>query len=60
MAQIGIGDVAAPKRTGVAIDAFEIRDGVPGGYQFSVIGDPQGELLSLLGRIKEKTRRSLS
>ena len=46
--------------TGVAIDAFEIRDGVPGGYQFSVIGDPQDELLSLLGRLIQKMRRSLS
>lgn len=46
--------------TGVAIEAFELRDAVPGGYQFSVIGDPQGEPLSLLGRLIEKMRRSLA
>lgn len=46
--------------TGVALDAFELRDGHPDGYQFQIIGDPQGDLLVLLGRLIEKMRRGLS
>lgn len=45
---------------GVALDAFELRDGHPAGYQFQIIGDPQGDLLVLLGRLIEKIRRALS
>jgi len=45
---------------GVAVDALEIRDGQPGGYQFQVIGDPEGDLLTLLARLIEKIRRALS
>jgi hypothetical protein len=46
--------------TGVAVDAFEVRDGHPAGYQFQIIGDRQGDLLALLGRLIEKMRRGLS
>jgi len=46
--------------TGVALDAFELRDGHPAGYQFQIIGDPQEDLLGLLGRLIEKMRRGLS
>ena len=46
--------------TGVALDAFELRDGHPAGYQFQIIGDPQEDLLVLLGRLIEKMRRGLS
>ena len=28
---------------GVALDAFELRDGCPAGYRFQVIGEPQGD-----------------
>ena len=45
---------------GVALDAFELRDGHPGGYQFQIIGDPQEYLLVLLGRLIEKIRRALT
>lgn len=45
---------------GVAIDAFELRDGDPAGYQFQIIGDPEGDLLALLGRLVEKIRRALA
>ena len=45
---------------GVALDAFEIRGGHPGGYQFQIIGDPEEDLLILLGRLIEKIRRGLS
>ena len=30
---------------GVALDAFELRDGHPAGYQFKLIGDPEDDLL---------------
>ena len=46
--------------TGVALDAFELRDGHPAGYQFQIIGEPQEDLLVLLGRLIEKMRRGLS
>jgi len=45
---------------GVALDAFELRDGSPAGYQFQIIGDPEEELLALLGRLIDKMRRALS
>ena len=46
--------------TGVVLDAFELRDGEPAGYQFEVIGKPEDDLLTLLGRLIEKIRRALS
>jgi len=46
--------------TGVALDAFELCDGHPSGYNFQIIGDPEEELLVLLGRLIEKMRRALS
>ncbi len=45
---------------GVAIDAFELVDNHPAGYQFEIIGDPEGDLLELLSRLIEKIRRGLS
>lgn len=46
--------------TGVAIDAFELRNGDPAGYFFQIIGEPEVDLLVLLGRLVEKMRRALS
>jgi hypothetical protein len=46
--------------TGVALDAFELCDGHPAGYDFQIIGDPEEDLLVLLGRLIEKMRRALS
>lgn len=46
--------------TGVALDAFELRNGDPAGYQFQMIADPEEDLLVLLGRLIEKIRRALS
>ena len=42
------------------LDAFELTEGVPGGYQFQIIGAPEDEPLSLLGRLIERMRRSLA
>ena len=46
--------------TGVALNAFELRDGHPAGYRFQVIGAPEEDLLALLGRLIDKIRRALS
>jgi hypothetical protein len=46
--------------TGVALNAFELCDGHPSGYHFQIIGDPEEDLLVLLGRLIEKMRRALS
>jgi len=46
--------------SGVALDAFELREGNPAGYQFQSIGDPDDGLFALLGRLIEKMRRTLS
>jgi hypothetical protein len=45
---------------GVAIDAFELRNGLPSGYQFQIIGNPEDDLLGLLGQLVQKMRRGLS
>lgn len=45
---------------GVAIDAFELREGYPFGYQFQIISDPEDDLMVLLGQMIEKIRRALS
>jgi len=44
----------------VALDAFELKGGEPAGYKFQILGDPEGDVLSLLGRLVERIRRSLS
>jgi hypothetical protein len=45
---------------GVAMDAFEVRDGHPAGYQFQMIGEPEDDPLTLLARLIEKIRRAIS
>jgi hypothetical protein len=45
---------------GVAIDAFELRDGNPAGYEFQVIGEPDDDPLELLGKLIGKMRRALA
>jgi hypothetical protein len=46
--------------TGVALNAFELRDGNPAGYRYQIIGNPEDDLLVLLGQLIEKIRRALS
>ena len=45
---------------GIAMDAFELRDDHPAGYKFQIIGDPNDDLMALLGRLVEKIRRAIS
>jgi hypothetical protein len=44
----------------VAVDAFELKRGEPAGYQFQILGDPDDDVLVLLGRLVERMRRTLS
>jgi len=44
----------------MALDAFELKAGVPRGYQFEILGTPDDDPLPLLGRLIERMRRSLS
>jgi hypothetical protein len=43
----------------VSLEAFELQDGSPSGYQFQIAGDPEDDLYALLGRMIEKIRRAL-
>lgn len=44
----------------LSLEAFELKDGTPGGYRFQLLADAQTEPLSLLGRLVERIRRALS
>jgi hypothetical protein len=44
----------------MALEAFELKAGVPGGYQSEILGKPDDDPLPLLGRLIERMRRSLS
>ena len=44
----------------MALDAFELNTGAPGGYQFQILGKPDDEPLLLLGSLIERIRRNLS
>lgn len=44
----------------VSLEAFELKHGDPNGYQFQILGEPEAELIALLGRLIERMRRSLA
>lgn len=44
----------------VSLEAFEVAQGDPSGYSFQVIGDPDEDIFTLLGRMIQKIQRSLS
>jgi hypothetical protein len=44
----------------LALDAFELTAGEPGGYQFQMLGEPDGDPLQLPTSLIERMRRSLS
>ena len=44
----------------VSLAAFELKDGDPVGYRFQLVGDPEDDLFSLLGRLVQKIRQTLS
>jgi len=43
----------------VAVEAFEIQDGSPGGYQFQVLGDADADVLATFQQLFERMRRAL-
>lgn len=44
----------------MALDAFELVDGSPGGYQFQIIADADADPWTLLARLIERIRRALA
>jgi hypothetical protein len=44
----------------VALEAFELVDGAPGGYQFQVLGDADADLFGLMGKMVARIRRLLA
>ena len=46
--------------TGQVIEAFEVTDGVPRGYQFGILGDADAEPMELFARLYERIRRGLA
>ena len=44
----------------IALDGFELQGELPAGYRFQLIGEADGDVLMLLGRLVEKIRRALS
>lgn len=46
--------------TMIVLDAFEVREDVRCGYEFRIMGEPDDDVLTLLGRLVEKMRRALS
>lgn len=43
-----------------SLEAFELLEGNPGGYQFQMVCDPEDDLFALLARLVQKIRRALS
>lgn len=44
----------------LSLEAFELNHGAPSGYQLQLIGDPNEELLAMVGRMVQKIRRALA
>ncbi|MEX3969013.1 hypothetical protein AB4Y42_44245, partial [Paraburkholderia sp. EG286B] len=42
----------------IVLDAFELREDVRAGYEFRTMGEPEDDVLTLLGRLVEKMRRA--
>src|SRR5438128_1741259 len=43
----------------IALDAFELKDGRPGGYQFQVLGEPTQDPSKMFQQLVERLRRAL-
>lgn len=46
--------------TGHVIEAFEIKDGLPGGYRFAILGDFEADAMALFTDLYERMRRALA
>lgn len=45
---------------GIYMEALEIQEGIPEGYQFGVIGPLEDDVMSIFGRLFERIRNALS
>lgn len=46
--------------TGQVVEAFEVRDGVAGGYQFAILAEADADPLELFAQLYERMRRGLA
>ena len=44
----------------VSLEAFELKDGAPGGYQFQILDEAEADLFALLARLVARMRRTLA
>ncbi len=44
----------------VSLEAFELKEGAPGGYQFQILRHAEVDLFGLMGQLIERMRRSLA
>jgi len=44
----------------VSLEAFELKDGEPGGYQFQMLADPETDLFALMAQLIERMQRALA
>jgi hypothetical protein len=44
----------------VSLEAFELKDGSPAGYQFQILGAAEQDLFALLGQLVGRMRRALA
>src|ERR1700682_5402610 len=38
----------------VSLEAFELKEGAPGGYQFQILGEAEADLFGLMGQLIER------
>lgn len=46
--------------TGQVVEAFELIGGAPGGYQFGILGEADGDPMELFAQLYERMRRGLA
>jgi len=44
----------------VSLEAFELKDGAPDGYQFQMLDEAEADLFALMARLIERMRRALA
>ena len=44
----------------ISLEAFELDEGAPAGYQFQILADPEEDVFKVLARMVERIRRTLS
>ena len=44
----------------ISLEAFELDEGAPAGYQFQILADPEEDVFEVLARMVERIRRTLS